>query len=254
MKNNPLLQLSEFYGWPDFQTYKAHLRLPKQYLRIIFKNYRNSLTEVPARLSEILTKYDIYVWNKMKQDATVEETYMRLAGIPSSFLRDDRIPDCKGDALKAYSHINRKITEFCGKGRLLYFYSLFQDNALLAACNIMKSAVKSKISSYTVSFPNLLAEIKTDWEKSSILKKCNEVDLLCLFMLGAEWKTDYTNSQLDALIQRRKLEKKTTILVSHLTEKEFEKRYDRELHATILKFEDSNQTETLKDIIRELGD
>jgi hypothetical protein len=241
----------------DYSIFKAHLRLPLPWLKVIFRNFRD-LTPVPGRLGELTAGLNEFLRNQMSNETpmTMKEKLYLIAGIPAVYIRRHEPPVAKADPFRAYSTILRQIRKFTEQGHVLFFHSSFQDQALLAACNIAKSAVDFKISSFVIDVPSFIDATK-EFEsnsKSDAERKAEESELLVLWSVGAEYRTPWSDSQLDPLISKRVINKQTTILVSSLTPKDYAKRYEKELVGTILQFEDSNMTLTLNQLIKELED
>lgn len=134
---------------------------------------------------------------------------------------------------------------------MIYLHSDFETNALLAASQIIKAVLQAGISGYMVDFPTCLEQIKT-WQESHTLDKLKKAQVGCIYMIGKEYSTDFTQANLEALVNQRTVENKITLLCSHLTPADFKKRYGLDVPGTVLKFEDDKIIKTISNLLEEL--
>ena len=185
------------------------------------------------------------------EDKSIIEKKYRIAGVPVAYIRDNSIPNGKGESLKAYQAILMNIEKFISKPRVMYFHSTMSTNSLLACSNILKKTVESGVSCYCIDFPTYISEIKT-WETSDKLKKAEKAKLLVIWAIGTEYSTMFTKSYLESLLAKRQADGLATILCSFLNEKEFKSRYGKDVPGVSVEFKDETTTQTVKDLIAEL--
>lgn len=247
-QHNPL-EIFGYYDWIHYNYFKKYLRMPVPYLRVIFKNYRD-LTIVPALLPKLLYTINEHWW-KMNSTPSRHEIQSKVAGVPALYLQQETTPICKGDVLKYYQLALEKIIKFSTSGKVLYLHSEYETNSLHAASQLVKQAIKNGIPCCMVDLPTVMAEIKT-WQETELLKKLKKAQVACIYMIGKEFSTEFTQSNLETLIQQRTVENKVTLLCSHLAPPEFRTRYGIEVPGTVLKFEDEKITKTLATLLKEL--
>lgn len=103
-----------------------------------------------------------------------------------------------------------------------------------AAC-IANALLDNGISVRMLSFPRLLADMQSRWEKSDLLREISECRLLILDDFGSERGSDYALEQLFMVIDTRYRSGKPLILTTNLTVDElknpidlrYERIYDR---------------------------
>lgn len=236
-----------YRGWNQYGTFKSHLMLPLPYLRVVVKNYRD-LVEVPIVLPRLVAKIDEHLWSNMNDKERIEQ-FFKAKGVPVPYIRDDSAPIGGVKVSQAYESVIDNLGRFMSKPMTLYIHSGFENGALKAASNIVKQAIRENVDARMVGFGALLDEVKTWDAKSEILKKANSAPLLCLYMVGKEYQTDFTRATLDGILSSRYAEGKTTIITSHLDLNDFAKRYGFTPQAVPLKFEDEKITATVEQLL-----
>lgn len=239
-----------YHGWNSYSTFKHHLRIPPVYLRIVVKNYRD-LTEVPILLPGLVEHIDQRLWSTM-QDVEFFEKKLKASGVPVAYIRNNDQPTAGVKVTNAYNLMLEDVGKILNKPLVLYFHSGFESAALQAASNVIKAAIKSGVAAKMISFGKLLDETKKFEANNDVAKSVESAELLCLYLVGTEYTTDFSTSVLKMLIQHRRTEGKPTLLVSHLDSGEFKKRYDFELNGVVLKWEDPGMVTTVDELIKSL--
>ena len=226
MYTNPIEPLG-FQHIKHYSILKSHLRLPLVYLKIVIRFNRKDLTQAPAELPCLLEKFNSYLWSQM-EDKTLIEKKFRIAGLPVSYIRENSIPNGKGDSLRAYQSIVLNIEKFLEKPKVVYFHSSMCSESLKACCNIVKKSVEKGINSYAIDVPTFLDEVKK-FSDSEKVKKSENAQLLLLYFYGSEYHTQFTQDNLDALIMKRGAAGKTTLICSFLDPKQYRSRYGKDV-------------------------
>lgn len=253
MYTNPLAALG-FQHIKHYSILKSHLRLPLVYLKIVIRFNRKDLTQAPAELPCLLEKFNSYLWSQM-EDKTLIEKKFRIAGLPVSYIRENSIPNGKGDSLRAYQSIVLNIEKFLEKPKVVYFHSSMCSESLKACCNIVKKSVEKGINSYAIDVPTFLDEVKKYFGEKGVsekVRKAEQSDLLLLYFYGAEYTTQYSQDTLEALIMKRTAAGKVTIVNSFLDTKQYKSRYGKDVPGYVLEFLDEPLNKTLKNLIDEL--
>ena len=239
-----------YRGWPQYSIFKHHLRVPQPYLKVIVKNYRD-LTEVPILLSRLVEQIDKHLWSKMSDTEMVEKNF-KVKGIPVPYIRDDSAPIGGVKVINAYNFITGDILKFLGKPMTLFMHSPFENSALKAASNIIKAGLRAGVDSRMVSFGKFLEETKT-WNRDNfVVQSVEKASLLCLYMVGTEYTTEFSQSSLQTLLKTRRVAGQTTMICSHLEPAEFIKRYGFDPGAVPLKFEDEKLLSTIDELLKHM--
>jgi len=250
MRVNPLAIVDPKYTIEDWYRFRSHLLLPPQWMLIILKNF-SDFGLATAQLAEINRQYNDHLWNRMKMDSevTLLQKMYRIAGVPVKYMSES-IPIGKLESQKTYNYVQQNVEGFIGGGDTLYFYSGIEENALIAATEVVKKAVRENFKCYMLDMPAFMEEVTT-FERSEKLNKLETVDLAVLYFVGSEYarkETGFVSSHLNAFVQKRSVNGKSTILSSSMTPEKFRKRYDMPLTATVLEFMDSNISKTMKEL------
>lgn len=259
---NPLKPLG-YTDQLDFRIYRKYLKIPKPYLRVIFQLYPRTLQKVPLELHSVIERIDTKHWGALKmsdvsQEEQVRNVKYKIAGVPPMYINRNELPSCAGATLGLLGSIVEEPEGFSKMGQVLYFHSEFEDNALLAASRIMKSAVTAGVPSYMLPFPRYMSGIKEYLRDDTSLGKVKSSSITVLTLIGTEYvhkESGFTEASLMELVRTRKVEGKSTILTSHLTPADFSARYFplEKLGAVALKFEDPNSTTTIAQLTKELA-
>lgn len=243
---NPLHVLGEF-SWADYKIFKAHLRLPRPYPYIIFKNYK-SMHEATFNLASIVTKYNMYMWEKTKMQVTMKEKRYQAAGIPCNYHKPTMYITENSKDQSDIAVTVKQAAKLAGMGVNFYFHSEFSEGAMNAATDVLRSAVDGKLSCYCVYYPIVLDAIKT-WDTSDpIITRIPTADVLLVWGVGSEYTTDFTNAQIIKILEQRKVHSKTTVVVSSLNPKEYKNRYGYDPEGAVVAFKDHKLKVTLSDI------
>lgn len=181
----------------------------------------------------------------------------KVAKVPTMYMKRNELPTCAGTTMKVVSQLIDDPQGFADLGRIVYFYSTFEENALLAASNIVKSAINNKVSAFMLPFNQYMEEVKT-FESSSLIKGLQDAAISCLYFLGCEYKhatSGFTESHLDSFIKARRIAGKSTIMSSHLTPAEFAERYGMNLErfgVVTMKFDDEGIMPTIGQLAKEM--
>ena len=158
MYTNPIAVLG-YQHIKQYSIFKSHLRLPFDYLKIVLRFNRKDLTQAPIELSCLLEKFNSFLWSQMEEKTLIEKKF-RISGLPVSYIRDNSIPNGKGDSLRAYQSIVLNVEKFMEKPKVVYLHSVMCSESLKACCNIVKKSVEKGINSYAIDVPTFLDEVK----------------------------------------------------------------------------------------------
>lgn len=263
MYNRNLLQnISPAYNWADYRTFKAHLCLPMSYLVVLFKNF-NKTNDMVYNLSRVIEAYHKHIWSKM-MDKTLQEKLYQLANIPPLFIRSTKMIMCsKAKEQVLFDTVVENAGKLIGSAKQLYLYSNFMEAAMIAASRIAVNAINSYQGNnytamlgkvYCCNLGSYLETFKENWDmKDPLIKNTREADLLVLYGVGNEYKTEFTSTYLFSLIDQRAVEGRSTILVSSLSPTQFTTRYGKDFVATAIEFTDNKIKQTLEDLAKELS-
>ena len=248
-EDKSLIEPLGYLGWKQHSTFKHHLRIPLPYLKVVVKNYRD-LTEVPILLPGLIEKIDQHLWSTM-QELEFFEKKLKASGVPVPYIRNNETPVAGVKTVNAYDLILGDINKILGKPLVLYFHSGFESAALQAASNVIKAAIKSGVDAKMTSFGKLMEEVKKWDQNNYVATSADKAEILCLYMVGTEYTTEFSQSVLRMLIQHRRTEGKPTLVCSHLDPVEFKKRYF-ELTGVAMKWEDPGMVVTVDELVKYL--
>lgn len=245
-QKNPLEAFGQ-YTWADYAVFKAHLRLPKEYLRILFRNY-NNLRDVVIHLPTLVDKYADHLWEKRKMDAEIKERFYRSCHIPPQFHKTTVYITANSKDQSDLAATIKHVDKLVGTGISFYFHSAFSEGAMHAASDILRAAIDRCIKSYCALYPSVLDIVKK-WDlEDSTLDRLRVADILVLWGVGSEYATEFTNTQLSKIMLERRADKKVTILVSSLNPKEFKTRYGQDPEGIVVEFKDTKLKQTLAEV------
>lgn len=253
-------------GYPsllDYGIFKKYLRIPMPYLKGIFQFYPNTLQTVPLDLPNVIEACHNAYWRKIKDmpELTQEEKTLhvryKIAGVSPLYITRNELPACAGPTLGLVGQLIDDPSGFSKMGRVLYFHSEFENNAMLAASSIIKSGIRQGVSCAMIPFTSYMEKTKDFGESQVYLAKYRTADLSALCLIGTEYvkaESGFTESTLMEFVRGRQVAGKSTILSSHLTPTEFSARYFSldKLGATSLKFEDAGMSLTIGQLSKEL--
>jgi hypothetical protein len=245
----------------DTGIFKKYLRMPKPYMKGMFQLYPSGLQIVPMELPSLLERCDLAHWGRMKMEMTEEEQRLfvkyKMARVPPMYMKRNELPACAGTVLKVADQLINDPRGFADLGRTVFFHSIYEDNALLTASNIVKSGVRAGLKCLMVPFTVYMEAVKT-FETSAIVKGMKSADIAVMSMVGCEYmnkESGFTESHLEEFVKLRRMEGKSTIISSHLDPASFAERYkmglDR-LAATPFKFDDGALGLTIIQLGKEL--
>jgi hypothetical protein len=247
----------------DYRVLKKYLRVPRHYLLyILARNRDGSLRHVPATMGEVVRGTHKWLKESLminKEDPKV--SFIRAHGVPPQYAQPSYpLPKCAGQTLNLYHEMLTKINGLSKAGKVLYFYSEFEEQAMIAATNLIKKALDTspiRASTAMMDFPTIM-DNRRKFEGRQ--EKAENTQLSCFYLLGTEYVSEsgFTEAHLGQLVRKRRVAGKTTILVSHLTPMEFEHRYHMSLEsfgAVTLKFNDEKSVAaTISSLLKELHD
>lgn len=237
-----------YFGSKQQGMFKKYLRIPMPYLRVVVKNYRD-LSSIPVVLPQLVEKIDNHLWSLM-ENKTMLETKYKVYGVPTPYLRDSSVPVAGVKVTRLYESILADIERFLGSPVTLYMYSGFETSAVRAASGIVKTALNKNIDARMVSFGKFMELVKQWDEGSAEVQKYETAKLLTLYMVGSEYTTEFVQAAMKSLLNKRRADGLTTILVSHLEPAEFNRRYVMELQAVPMKWEDDKITSTVDELLK----
>lgn len=241
-----------YYGWKQQATFKRHLLLPLVYLKVVVRNYRD-LTSVPSVLPKLVEQINKHIWRNM-EDIEQFERKLKVHGVPAPYIRNKSKPVCGVKVGNAFEGIVGNVKKFMESGTSLYLHSGFEESALQAASQIIVAAVKAGIEARMMSFGSFLDEVKETFDNKNAstesTDKALKANLLAVYMIGKEYATDYSRSELVRLLSERRTLGKITLIVTHLELPEFVDRYRYDPRAVVLKFEDAKITQTVDELIK----
>lgn len=247
---NTLHIVSPTYTWEDYHAFNRQLQLPFLYLRVAFSNYNPA--EAVKRLPEMFRQIHTKLWENRVTTSMTERMY-QVANIPPQYHRPTEFTCAKAADQDTLQYLIENVCYLKENGKLFYFYGPFCAEPLKAATTIAKKAVDNKIKCYCNSYPEFLEIIKTWDVTDERLKMFRNVPILILWAVGSEWSTEFTTTQLDALINTRNIHNLTTILVSSLSPKEYADRYGAEPQGIIVGFKGTKVKETLEKLREEMS-
>lgn len=243
---NPLHTLGEF-SWADYAVFKAHLRLPRPYLYLIFRNYKDMHSAVLA-LPKLVTAYADHLWEKKKMTADFKDKVYQSIGIPPQFHKTAMYTTENAKDQGDVAAIVKNAGNLKDSGVTLYFYSEFAEGAMHAASEILRKAVDSKLTGYCASYPNIIEVIK-QWDlEHHVINKIRYSDVLVLWNVGCEYTTEFTTSEMSKIMVTRRASNLTTIVVSNLTPKAYLQRYGMSPEGTCVGFKDHKLKQTLSEV------
>lgn len=260
-KRRNVLQPLGRYSELDAGIFKKYMHIPSVYLRGILRRYPTNLNEVPLVLHALVEQCDTYYWGRLKMAMTKEEmvrnVQYRIARVPPMYIPRNEYPATNGKNLAVYTQILENPRGFAGLGRVLYLHSTFEDQALLAAANIIKVGINDGMKCSMLTLPQFMEEVKT-FEESKVLKSMDEADIAALTLMGTVYiaKSGFTEATFSNFIDQRRVKGKSTILSCHLTPTEFRERYGIDLarFGTIcMAFEDAGVMATVASLAKDLA-
>ena len=237
-----------YFGSKQQGIFKKYLRIPMPYLSVVVKNYRD-LAQVPVVLPGLIEKINQHLWSNMSQKTMLETKY-KVYGVPVPYLQDSSVPVAAVKVTRLYESILTDIERFVGSPVTLYMYSGFETSAVRAASGIVKVALNKGLDARMVSFPKFMELVKQWDEGSAEVKTFETAKLLALYMVGSDYTTDFVAAAMKSLLNKRRADGLVTLLVSHLEPVEFNRRYQTELQAVPMKFEDDKITSTVDELLK----
>ena len=249
-QRNPLHVLSPDYTWADYKTFKAHLQLPSPYLRIALKNF--SPGEAVFNMHRVIKKYNDYLWSSRMNPSFREKLY-QVANIPPQYHAPQMFICEKPADQENLDYVIENTTWLSNNGKQFYFYGPFSEEPMKAASAIVRACVDNQVKCFCENYPAFLDTIKT-WDlEDEKLRRIRTTSVLVLWAVGGEYATEFTNTQLEALLSVRSASNLTTILVSSLSPKEYQNRYKVEPPGIYVGFKGIKIKETLAMLKKEMS-
>lgn len=230
----------------DIALFETHLRMPYMYFNYINKAYPKNLIKVPYDLAGIVK--NIHSILRRSMDKT--NLHYRYYGIPPMYC-GEVVFTAKKEVTDTLNAIIKNTEKFLSTGTLLYLNSPYETSAMIAGSMLCKAVSGLKRPWLMIAYPEIVGISKNfKSEEKYKLTACEDVDFLCLYLIGKEYLTDFTLSGLRSLLAKRKVAGKTTVLTSHLTEKEFVERYGTGFGIVALELSDEAEIVNFKSLRR----
>lgn len=255
-RHNPLNALGLAHSWEDYYIFRDHLALPRPYQVVAIRNFKR-LSEAIPRLADIIKGTNKKQWEnlKMMREVTFREKVYVAAGIPPMYLAYSKplVTITKKEQedfhwLLEQPESGRNIKE------TFYFHSSAGEACVASAMKFMKMALDNKTRCFAKSFPEILAEYKSEWDMdSNVLHRIRNEQIAVIYGVGSEYSTEFTGNLLQGLIAHREENQLTTLVCSSLDPKEYEARYKQRCPGIIMGFVDDKIRKTIADLKKELN-
>jgi len=248
-QRNPLHELSPNYTWADYKTFKAHLQLPRPYVRVALKNF--SPNEAVFNMHRVIRKYNEHLWSQRMNPSFKEKLY-QVANIPPQYHKPEMFICEKPADQENMDFVIDNVKWLANNGKQFYLYGPFMEEPMKAATSIARACVDNSVKCYCENFPAFLDTIKT-WDlESETLRRIRSTQVLILWAVGAEYSTEFTNVQINTLLEVRSASNLTTIMVSSLSSKDYMNRYKVEPPGISVGFKGMKIKETLAMLKKEM--
>lgn len=233
----------------DQLIFNRFLRIPFDYYKFVHTMFPKCLKAAPYSLSKIITTYH----TMLRRNIPLND-YTRMSicgGIPPQYTEDTPKITGKKEILDTLASLTRNFDKLMETGITLYFHSPVQSSAIYAGISLCKEAITSKYTWQMESLPtffDLVKDFKGD--HGDKIADINSADLVCLWMVGTEYPTDFTTAYFKQLLIARKVANKLTVLCSHLTPEEFAERYGKDIKIVDMQFTDENEIDNYKALRR----
>lgn len=258
-QHSPIFHLG-YKEYADYYRFKDRLRVPLPYLWYIVKNNPHTLKDAPYHVSKYISKFNELIRRKRMKAAENDpqrQLYVAAcskAGIPIPMIDQETSVTCGTQGMTALRDaMLQRPEKLAHAGQTLYLHSDQGTAALQVACQVATRLLRKKIPVQMMdfgSFIQLIFDRSSDVSAKKLAALTN-AQVMVFYMLGAEYQTDFSISQLGSIIHKRRIEGKTTLLVSALTPADFEHRYKEKLDnysALVVRFEDDKIKKTIKDL------
>lgn len=249
---SPLSILSNSYDWLDYYIFRDHLRVPRPYLKVIFRKCPDTLGNVVHNLHKVFLAVDNHAWEKIMAESSMREKLCRVANIPPMYFEDRPVVTSRPSDQVNFGKLLKNVEKLTGT---FYFHSEFCDAALNAAASLVKAAIDKRMRSvYCASFPTIMAEHKQEWDTRSALQThVREDALVVIYAVGGEYTTEFTNNLLQDTLRHREMNNKTTVVCSALCPSDYATRYSAPHPGIEIGFADEKIKKTLAVLVKELG-
>lgn len=224
--------------------------MPFLYFNILNKQYPKSLIAAPYGVAKLVDQINNILWGNMEK--TKENLKYRYFGIPPQYAGDAVEFTAKKEVKDTLEAICKNVEKFLSTGVLLYIHSPYETSAIIAGSKLCKAASVVEGKKWLMlAYPEFVDGTK-DFSGAYQYKldAAESVDLLCMYMVGKEYATEFTLAGLKSLLMNRKVAGKVTVLTSHLTAEEFGVRYGSELCITALECSDEKELNNFKALRR----
>ena len=237
--------------WKEYYAFRDHLRLPMNYLVVIFKHF-SSLNEAVPKVPALIAKLDELLWEKQMNPEMSQKAY-KYANIPVQYHAPQKFETEKAEEQADVQYIIDNIEKMKGSGATFYFHSSMGDQAMRAATAVLRKSIDKKLRSYCNLFPNILDSIKKWDSDDPVITRVIGAETLLVWGVGMEFTTEFTTSHLGTLIERRQAEGGLTVIVSALTPKEYIERYKTPPPGIVVQFKDMKIKQTLAELKKRIG-
>lgn len=234
----------------DNALFERLLSMPYMYYQIVHKIYPKSLAAAPYALHKIIDDIHTVLGRNMKHDATFNKLAI-YGGIPPQHVTEEPKVTGKKECLDTLNSLVKNFGKFMETGVVLYIHSPFEASAIAAGALLCRTAHSTDVSFKMVAYPKFV-EVTKDFggDHKDLIEKMRTVDLLCLYMVGKEYTTEFNMSNFKALVASRKVDNKVTVICSHMSPEDFCTRYGAELCISALQFTDDNEINNFKALRR----
>lgn len=233
----------------DNELFDKFLRMPFEYFKYVHNMYPKNLKAAPYNLSVIIAMHHKLKGRTMLNDALSRK--LLYGGIPPQYVKEHPMVTGKKEALDTLESLHNNFKKFAESRVVLYLTSPFESSAIAAGVKLCRKAEATNISWKMEALPVLLGMLKDfDGDHKSTLDAMETLDVVCLYMVGKEYPTEFTTTYFKQLIETRKVAKKVTIICSHLSPEEFEERYGKGISICALGFTDDNEITNFKALRR----
>lgn len=250
----------------DYGILHKYLRLPYPFMRVMFTNYTSlhtALLDLPQIVKTTNSLYQKGIRKHMEDQGknlveTLKVQKMVAKGVPAYYAAKSFTISADYKTMSAVTAICNDPKKFCRTGSSLYLYSDSANSAMMAGMEICKHAISASVDTAIFAFPEFMSRVKDFNMSSDTFKRATTCEMLCFYMVGTEYlaASGFTEAALDQVIQKRALEGRPTVLISHLTPAAFFERYARGIEsfrAVPLPFHDRNIRSTVESLIAELS-
>jgi hypothetical protein len=233
----------------DQVLFNQFLRMPFEYFKFINHIYPKNFSAAPYHLGAHINTVNKLLGGHLVNN--IETIKLKHGGIPPQHIGTERTVTGKKEILDTLNSLTDHFDKFMQSGVTLYLHSPFEGSAISAGVQLCKRAAATNVSWKMESYPELLIMLKDfDGDHKSSLEAVIDSDLLCLYMVGKEYPTEFTVSYFKQLMETRKIAGRATIICSHLEPTEFTERYGKGINLCAMEFTDDAEINNFKALRR----